>query len=81
MKSISLEFLADTGQLLWNNVLFFFLFTEKNVIRPRVNLKLVAKFQVFCYTIKCTTLLRPPNSVLKESTVYDRGVDLIVKPK
>ena len=53
------------------------MFTEKIIIRPKINLKLVSKFQVFCYTIKCTTLLRLPksytslwtSSVLKQSKI------------
>ena len=45
-----------------------FFFLPKNVIRSGVNLKLVAKFQVFCYTIKCTTLLRLQKSSLGTCT-------------
>ena len=70
MKSISLQFLADTDNCFGICSVLVFFFLPKNVIRSGVNLKLVAKFQVFCYTIKCTTLLRLQKSYTNLQTPY-----------
>ena len=53
--------------------MFWVIFLTKNIIKCRINLKLVPKFQVFCCTIKCTTLQRLPNSYtnLQTSSIWN----------
>ena len=57
MKNTSLQFWQTQDINL--EIIIWSLFYQKNLIRPRINLKIVPKFQLFCYRIKCTIVKAP----------------------